>query len=111
MANRDAANSVRRDSTKLTKKAGKHIHETFYSVLAPPAYLFFSEIIFADKGKTPKEEARELMLKEEASTREKVHRIQKNLSLVLHTLGEMGLANPVFCHSQLPSLVCKIFGA
>ncbi|KAG2312032.1 hypothetical protein Bca52824_023589 [Brassica carinata] len=78
LANRDAANSGRRDSTKLTKKA--------------------------DKGKTPKEEARELMLKEEASTREKVNRIQKNLSLVLHALGEMGLANPVFCHSQLPSL-------
>lgn len=48
------------------------------------------------------------MLKEEASTREKVHRIQKNLSLALHALGEMGLANPVFCHSQLPSLVSKI---
>ncbi|KAJ0229809.1 Protein ILITYHIA [Hirschfeldia incana] len=78
LANRDAANSGRRDSTKLTKKA--------------------------EKGKTPKEEARELMLKEEASTRERVHTIQKNLSLVLHALGEMGLANPVFCHSQLPSL-------
>ncbi|KAF2563371.1 hypothetical protein F2Q70_00016592 [Brassica cretica] len=79
LASRDAANSGRRDNTKLTKKA--------------------------DKGKTPKEEARELMLKEEASIREKVHMIQKNLSLVLHALGEMGLANPVFCHSQLPSLV------
>ncbi|KAH0938797.1 hypothetical protein HID58_006258 [Brassica napus] len=78
LASRDAANSGRRDSTKLTKKA--------------------------DKGKTPKEEARELMLKEEASIREKVHMIQKNLSLVLHALGEMCLANPVFCHSQLPSL-------
>jgi len=49
------------------------------------------------------------MLKEEASTRENVHRIQKSLSLVLHALGEMGLANPVFCHSQLPFLVCKSF--
>ncbi|KAL1214916.1 Protein ILITYHIA [Cardamine amara subsp. amara] len=58
----------------------------------------------ADKGKTAKEEARELMLKEEALTRENVRRIQKNLSLVLHALGEMGLANPIFCHSQLPSL-------
>ncbi|ESQ38842.1 hypothetical protein EUTSA_v10022486mg [Eutrema salsugineum] len=78
LASRDAANLGRRDTTKLTKKA--------------------------DKGKTPKEEAREVMLKEEALTREKVHRIQQNLSLVLHALGEMGLANPVFCHSQLPSL-------
>ncbi|CAG7894016.1 unnamed protein product, partial [Brassica rapa] len=103
LASRDATNSGRRDSTKLTKKAGTHIVETFYSVLAPQ-HIFLSEIIFADKGKTPKEEARELMLKEEASIREKVHMIQKNLSLVLHALGEMCLANPVFCHSQLPSL-------
>lgn len=110
MASRDAANSGRRDNTKLTKKAGTHIVETFYLVLAPQ-HIFLSEIIFADKGKTPKEEARELMLKEEASIREKVHMIQKNLSLVLHALGEMCLANPVFCHSQLPSLVCKSFGA
>ncbi|XP_010470324.1 PREDICTED: eIF-2-alpha kinase activator GCN1-like isoform X1 [Camelina sativa] len=78
LASREAANSGRRDTSKLTKKA--------------------------DKGKTAKEEARELMLKEEASTRENVHRIQKSLSLVLHALGEMGLANPVFCHSQLPFL-------
>ncbi|KAG7588804.1 Armadillo-type fold [Arabidopsis suecica] len=58
-----------------------------------------------DKGKTAKEESRELMLKEEASTREIVHMIQKSLSLVLHALGEIGLANPVFCHSQLPFLL------
>jgi hypothetical protein len=83
LASRETANSGRRDTAKLTKKA--------------------------DKGKTAKEEARELMLKEEASTRENVHRIQKSLSLVLHALGEMGLANPVFCHSQLPFLVCKSF--
>uniref|UniRef100_A0A2N9J6T6 TOG domain-containing protein n=1 Tax=Fagus sylvatica TaxID=28930 RepID=A0A2N9J6T6_FAGSY len=59
----------------------------------------------ADKGKTAKEEARELLLREEASIREKVQEIQKNLSLMLRALGEMALANPVFAHSQLPSLV------
>ncbi|KAG7585714.1 hypothetical protein ISN45_Aa02g010610 [Arabidopsis thaliana x Arabidopsis arenosa] len=49
---REAANSGRRDTAKLTKKA--------------------------DKGKTAKEEAWELMFKEEASKRENVHRIQIN---------------------------------
>ncbi|KAG7588768.1 Armadillo-type fold [Arabidopsis suecica] len=75
VASREAANSGRRDTAKLAKKA--------------------------DKGKT----AKELMLKEEASTRRNFHRIQKSLLLVLlHSLGEMGLANPLFCHSQLPFL-------
>ncbi|XP_010550811.1 PREDICTED: eIF-2-alpha kinase activator GCN1 [Tarenaya hassleriana] len=78
LAGREAANSGKREAGKSIKKA--------------------------DKGKTAKEEARELMLKEEASTREKVRVIQKNLSLVLYALGEMALANPVFAHSQLPSL-------
>ncbi|XP_022719011.1 protein ILITYHIA isoform X2 [Durio zibethinus] len=59
----------------------------------------------ADKGKTAKEEAREQLLREEASIREKVREIQKNLSLMLTALGEMAVANPVFAHSQLPSLV------
>ncbi|CAN1233879.1 Protein ILITYHIA [Linum perenne] len=59
----------------------------------------------ADKGKTAKEEARELLLKEEASIRERVKGIQKNLSLMLRALGEMAVSNPVFAHSQLPSLV------
>nr|XP_023898437.1 protein ILITYHIA [Quercus suber] len=59
----------------------------------------------SDKGKTAKEEARELLLREEASIREKVQEIQKNLSLMLTALGEMAVANPVFAHSQLPSLV------
>ncbi|XWS58445.1 hypothetical protein CRYUN_Cryun08bG0034400 [Craigia yunnanensis] len=59
----------------------------------------------ADKGKTAKEEAREQLLREEASIREKVREIQKNLSLMLNALGEMAVANPVFAHSQLPSLV------
>ncbi|KAE8731771.1 ILITYHIA isoform 3 [Hibiscus syriacus] len=58
-----------------------------------------------DKGKTAKEEAREQLLREEASIREKVRGIQKNLSLMLNAMGEMAVANPVFAHSQLPSLV------
>ncbi|CAE5962839.1 unnamed protein product [Arabidopsis arenosa] len=78
LAGRETANLGRRDTAKLTK--GHY------------------------KGKTAKEESRELMLKEEASTREIVHMIQKSLSLVLHVLGEIGLANPVLCHSQLPFL-------
>ncbi|CAL9239139.1 unnamed protein product [Arabidopsis halleri] len=79
LAGRETANLGRRDTAKLTK--GHY------------------------KGKTAKEESRELMLKEEASTREIVHMIQKSLPLVLHALGEIGLANPVFCHSQLPFLL------
>ncbi|KAK9292309.1 hypothetical protein L1049_020274 [Liquidambar formosana] len=59
----------------------------------------------ADKGKTAKEEARELLLREEACIREKVWVIQKNLSLMLRALGEMAVSNPIFTHSQLPSLV------
>ncbi|XP_065852916.1 protein ILITYHIA [Euphorbia lathyris] len=59
----------------------------------------------ADKGKTAKEEARELLLKEEASIRKKVQGIQNNLSLMLTVLGELAVANSVFAHSQLPSLV------
>lgn len=60
-----------------------------------------------DKTKTAKEEARELLLKEEASIREKVRCIQKNLSVMLTALGEMAIANPVFTHGQLPLLVSK----
>ncbi|KAJ6871119.1 hypothetical protein NC652_036708 [Populus alba x Populus x berolinensis] len=60
----------------------------------------------ADKGKTTKEEARELLLKEEAAVRDKVRGIQDNLSMMLRALGEMAISNPVFAHSQLPSLVC-----
>ncbi|MQL85371.1 hypothetical protein Taro_017911, partial [Colocasia esculenta] len=58
-----------------------------------------------DKVRTAKEEARELLLKEESSTREKVKSIQKNLSMVLKALGEMAVANAVFAHGQLPLLV------
>lgn len=59
----------------------------------------------ADKGKTAKEEARELLLKEEASIRDRVREIQKNLSLMLRTLGNMAIANSIFAHSRLPSMV------
>ncbi|KAJ4968726.1 hypothetical protein NE237_015427 [Protea cynaroides] len=58
-----------------------------------------------DKGRTAKEEARDLLLREEASIREKVRRIQRNLSLMLRALGEIAFANPIFTHSQLPYLV------
>uniref|UniRef100_A0A0D9YYV8 TOG domain-containing protein n=1 Tax=Oryza glumipatula TaxID=40148 RepID=A0A0D9YYV8_9ORYZ len=59
----------------------------------------------ADKAKTAKEEARDLLLKEEASVREKIGHVQKNLSLMLDALGELAIANPIFTHGQLPSLV------
>ena len=62
-------------------------------------------VIYLDKGKTAKEEARELQLKEEASVRERVCEIQKNLSLMLRALGDMAIANSVFAHSRLPSMV------
>ncbi|KAK2994712.1 hypothetical protein RJ640_002518 [Escallonia rubra] len=81
--NREAANVGKKDTGKSTKKAGN----------------------FAlDKGKTAKEEARELQLRDEACVRKKVGVIQRNLSLMLRALGEMAIANPVFAHSQLPSL-------
>lgn len=63
------------------------------------------QAVHMDKGKTAKEEARELLLREESSTREKVRCIQRNLSKMLRALGEMAIANPVFTHLQLPSLV------
>ena len=46
-----------------------------------------------------------MRLKEEASIREKVRCIQKNLSTMLLALGEIAIANPVFTHGQLPLLV------
>ncbi|KAJ6291980.1 hypothetical protein OIU76_023969 [Salix suchowensis] len=76
---REAAGIGKKDTGKLTKKP--------------------------DKGKTAKEEARELMLKEEAVIRDKVRGIQNNLSMMLRALGEMAISNPVFAHSQLTSLI------
>ena len=46
-----------------------------------------------------------MQLREEASVRERVMLIQKNLSLMLRAMGEMAVANPIFAHSQLSSLV------
>ncbi|GAV69761.1 LOW QUALITY PROTEIN: DUF3554 domain-containing protein/CLASP_N domain-containing protein/HEAT_2 domain-containing protein [Cephalotus follicularis] len=73
-----------------------------YLVMTCSDWFIFTDL---DKGKTAKEEARELMLREEASVRKRVQELQKNLSLVLTALGEMAIANPVFAHSQLRSLV------
>ena len=50
-----------------------------------------------------------MLLKEEASVRMKVEQVQKNLSLMLDTLGELAIANPIFAHGQLPSLVSILF--
>lgn len=66
---------------------------------------FIFEILFLEKTKTSKEEARELQLKEEGHIRDKVMSIQHNISLMLKALGEMAIANPIFTHSQLPSSV------
>ncbi|XP_052734790.1 protein ILITYHIA [Vigna angularis] len=81
LPSREAAGAGKKDTGKAAKKAG------------------------SDKGKTAKEEARELLLKEEASVRDRVDEIQKNLSLMLRTLGDMAIANSVFAHSRLPSMV------
>lgn len=62
-----------------------------------------------DKGKSAKEEAREVQLREEAYIRGKVTVAKKNLSSMLKALGEMAIANPVFTHSQLPSLVSVLY--
>ncbi|VFQ92643.1 unnamed protein product [Cuscuta campestris] len=58
-----------------------------------------------DKVKTAKEEAREMQLREEACIRERVIVVQNNISSMLKALGEMAIANRVFAHCQLPSMV------
>uniref|UniRef100_R7WCR4 TOG domain-containing protein n=1 Tax=Aegilops tauschii TaxID=37682 RepID=R7WCR4_AEGTA len=86
----EPAKSDKRESSSIGKReTGKFTKKT-----AP-----------VDKSKTAKEEARELQLKEEASTREKVGHVQENLALMLDALGELAIANPVFTHGQLPHLV------
>lgn len=65
-------------------------------------------MILAEKGKTAKEEARELQLREEACVRSRVMSIQNTLSLMLKALGEMAISNPIFAHSQLPTLVSSL---
>ncbi|XP_062084326.1 protein ILITYHIA [Humulus lupulus] len=86
----DAGNGISNNSVKREQAAGKR--EPIKSTKK------------ADKGKTAKEEARELLLREEASIRESVRQIQKNLSVILRALGEVAIANPIFAHSQLASL-------
>lgn len=76
---RESSTAGKKDGTKSTKKA--------------------------EKGKTAKEEARELQLREEACVRNRVISIQNTLSLMLKALGEMAMSNPIFAHSQLPTLV------
>ncbi|TQD73974.1 hypothetical protein C1H46_040491 [Malus baccata] len=76
--------------------------ETGKSAKKPVALQYFD---LPDKGKAAKEEAREVQLREEASIREKVREIQTNLSSILAALGEMAIANPIFAHNQIPSLV------
>jgi hypothetical protein len=58
-----------------------------------------------DKSKTSKDDARELLLKEESFVREKVGHVQRKLVLMLDVLGELAIANPAFTHGQLPHLV------
>lgn len=65
-------------------------------------------MILVEKGKTAKEEARELQLREEACVRNRVMSIQNTLSLMLKALGEMAISNPIFAHSQLPTLVSSL---
>lgn len=65
-------------------------------------------MILLEKGKTAKEEARELQLREEACVRNRVMSIQNTLSLMLKALGEMAISNPVFAHSQLLALVSPL---
>lgn len=111
-ASREAAGVGKKDTGKSTKKTGVLLNPfSLYSLLSAVLahflrWLFLVYFFHVDKGKTAKEEARDLLLKEEASIRERVLEIQKNLSLILMALGEMAIANPVFAHSQLPSLVC-----
>lgn len=65
-------------------------------------------MILVEKGKTAKEEARELQLREEACVRNRVMSIQNTLSLMLKALGEMAISNPIFAHSQLRTLVSPL---
>ncbi|KAF3790933.1 eIF-2-alpha kinase activator [Nymphaea thermarum] len=58
-------------------------------------------VMNADRVKSAKEEARELLLKEESIVRDKVRHIQSNLTMMLRALGEMAIANPIFAHGQL----------
>ncbi|CAD5191281.1 unnamed protein product [Musa acuminata subsp. malaccensis] len=95
--NKREPTSTKKDMGKASKRNGNW----FFVELQHVAYC----VAPVEKVKTAKEEARELMLKEEAAIRQRVNGIQRNLSVMLTALGEMAIANPVFTHGQLPSLV------
>ncbi|URD74488.1 hypothetical protein MUK42_09064 [Musa troglodytarum] len=95
--NKREPTSTKKDMGKANKRNGNW----FFVELQHVAYC----VAPVEKVKTAKEEARELMLKEEAAIRQRVKGIQRNLSVMLTALGEMAIANPVFTHGQLPSLV------
>ncbi|KAL4557543.1 hypothetical protein LXL04_035724 [Taraxacum kok-saghyz] len=95
---------AKKDAGKPTKKPGKS-QFPFFTISFFHKHVFIYFPLFLDKQKTSKEEARDVQLKEEANIREKVTNIQNNLSLLLKALGAMAIANPVFTHSELPSLV------
>ncbi|KAJ3693130.1 hypothetical protein LUZ60_012225 [Juncus effusus] len=89
-AKKSESNSVRKPASGTAKKeTGKPAKKT----------------AGGDKAKTAKEEAREIQLKEEGIIREKIRSVQKNLGLMLCTLGQLAVSNPVFSHGQLPKLV------
>ncbi|PKA55682.1 hypothetical protein AXF42_Ash011974 [Apostasia shenzhenica] len=91
----------------LSTEQGVYVAETVVTKnikLAKGRYRLYDDED-VDKPKTAKEEARELLLMEEESVRERVRSIQKNLSVMLKALGELAFSNPVFAHAQLPSLV------
>lgn len=46
-----------------------------------------------------------LQLREASFIREKIWIVQKNMSVMLTALGDICLANPVYAHGQLPSMV------
>lgn len=107
-ANREVSVGGKRDSGKPTKKTGFTFSVRifwFRDYLLVLTQIIDMVCMSPDKAKSAKEEARELLLKEEASIRERVKGIQEILTLMLRALGEMAIANPVFAHSKLPSMV------
>lgn len=118
-SSKEVTGVAKKDGGKSSKKAGTFL---IFSVSVELIliivdifvnHLFHCDILFLldnkDKGKSAKEEAREVQLREEACIREKVMVVKENLSSMLKALGEMAIANPVFTHSQLPSLVSVLY--
>uniref|UniRef100_A0ACD6AQE4 Uncharacterized protein n=2 Tax=Avena sativa TaxID=4498 RepID=A0ACD6AQE4_AVESA len=69
------------------------------------------KIFFTEEGQLSNEQgiyvdtAKKSLLKDEASVREGVRHVQKNLALMLRALGELATANRIFARDQLPRLV------